>query len=374
MIQSMKVIGISLFGLLPVLLAVEIGEVAEHQLACGFAEFSTKPHPIFNGDYFVDGEKTSTLTPVLCTGGETERKPANLHVKQGTTVQIQVPTNGVIFDGVRFSIQAGASLTFAGTGGVTFRYNLLEELGAAMYNSFAEVVFEGPCTFKDNVATARLFNGANPSHPGYGIYHQASGGAIYNNHGKITFKAGATFSGNKATAISTDNRQVVYRASQGGAIVNEKGTILIEGDTLFENNSVQSSEVQGPYQGNRPTNNANGGAVYNTGEIIFAGTTTFRMNSATSPIALGGGIYNLGTVRMLKMGTFSENSVRGDQQHAGAVYIAPGAQAYCGTETAPLDECMTLADCAGGGVNTIYDGRVTEGKPDDTCILAKKAR
>ncbi len=101
-------------------------------------------------------------------------------------------------------------------------------------------------------------------------------------------------------------------AVYGGAIANSlKNTVAEEVVTKYGATITDTT-----FTGNTAT--TNGGAIYNNGDIVFAGTNTFTGNTANG---VANDIYNLGVVNVLSGTTTMDGGIDG----TGALTIADGA-------------------------------------------------
>lgn len=226
--------------------------------------------------------------------------------------------------------------------------------GGAIYNSsWEKFTFNNAVTFDAN--TVEDTNGANGGH----------GGAVSNVDGTMIFKDYATFTGNKAVG---DGQPM------GGALHNES-TVDIQNGALFSDNeamyggalsnfapfgSAKLTITDGTFTENKAGDE--GGAIFNLGEMTFAGTNTFSGNTANG---VANDIYNAGT---LTFAAGSATEMDGGIAGTGALTIANGATLNIGRATISqksimLDGTLIVDVVEGGdyilGATNSFDGNGT---------------
>eukprot|EP00903_Cladosiphon_okamuranus_P014210 g13202.t1 len=129
-------------------------------------------------------------------------------------------------------------------------------------------------------------------------YITKKGGAVHNK-GMLTFESDVIFESNEVT---TEEAEEVGR---GGAISNTgSGTIMFKGSLSMENNNADGFF------------NGDGGAIYNRGDIVVDGESSFVTNRAAD----GGAIHQtgIGSMTFNGMATFINNDAR--DYRGGAIY------------------------------------------------------
>lgn len=197
-----------------------------------------------------------------------------------------------------------AILTFKGKS--TFEDNVADRQGGAISLYGSQATFNGDALFTGNTALA----------PSEG--RVKGGGAISATDSEFVFNEGAAFANNSATGA-------------GGAIWNGvfegSSSMTFNGSASFENNSAN-----------------NGGAIYNDGNMKFAGNAQFTGNNAAK---LGGAIHNEGTITFDGNNVFADNIANGianDINNKGTLNIASGTTTLGGGITG--DGTLTLASGA----------------------------
>ena len=148
------------------------------------------------------------------------------------------------------------------------------------------------------------------------------GGAFYNDFFNSTTNAGYT---TVASSVFENNT-----ANNGGAVYND--------DVDFASHTVALKVSDSTFTGNTAT--ADGGAIYNAGTLVLAGTNTFTGNKANG---LANDIYNVSALTVESGTTTLDGGISG----TGTLSIAEGATLNIGTatinqDTITLDSGSTL--------------------------------
>lgn len=164
--------------------------------------------------------------------------------------------------------------------------------------------------FKDNAAGV-LYDG-NTGTTSASVYaaEHGHGGAFYNNfwHNNTNEEAYVNVSGVTFGTAGHGNSAVNGGAVYNDAVTGKVGSIKFT-DTIFTDNVATT----------------NGGAIYNVGNLIFAGTNTFSGNTANG---VANDIHNIGA---LTFDTGSKTTMDGGVTGTGTLNVADGATLNLGT-------------------------------------------
>lgn len=270
---------------------------------------------------------TGTLT--IGTSGGTD---TSLFIKNHTTTSSgaggAIYNSGTlnIYNGVTFAgnyteaTRSGGAIRNAGTAnidGATFKWNGYSDYnsgtdtastpfiqyGGAIINLTPGILTISNSTFRNNAVTGG----------------SSSGGALNINSGTVHLNSGNIFAGNYSVG-----------GIGGGAIINP-GTLTITSNTFKWNgygnyNSITDTATT--------VSTTAGGAIYNNSSAITTiNNSTFNNNAATTN---GGGIYSLGTLTLGTSGqtndttTFTNNNAYNNNANGGAIYNSGTFNSYGG--------------------------------------------
>ena len=195
----------------------------------------------------------------------------------------------------------------------TFDSNVSEKRGGAIYN-YGTTRIDG-ATFTRNHTT--------------GITWEAQGGAIFNSGDDDYWDAPVpTMVISNTTFGDANDNTMGNSALHGGAIANEHslsvGNITLNNVNFYYNSAYADTDDSDGY------NSTLGGAIWNQGEMIVNGDTTFKGNTATGYNVTGGAIYNSGKLTFNDGVVFDSNIATdlnsGDGAYGGALNNAYSAE------------------------------------------------